>query len=119
MDKLPDIQTSISSPDLFLAFKNQMKKDFDFCALPSGFIDDFTADYDFIMIKTEDAINKITNAASSKLSELLYRIDISEQQIKKLTQQKSESSFNAIIAELIIKRELQKVVIKEFYRKND
>jgi hypothetical protein len=47
---------------------------------------------------------------------LLYRIDVSELQIKKLSREKPENEMNEIMAELIIKRELQKVVIKEHYR---
>ena len=50
--------------------------------------------------------------------QLLYRIDISEAQLKRyLLENKSDNYFN-VIAELIIKRVLQKVVIKQFYKNN-
>jgi hypothetical protein len=51
--------------------------------------------------------------------QLLYLIDISEAQLKKyLTENKKETHFN-VIAELIIKRVLQKVVIKQYYKSKE
>jgi hypothetical protein len=50
---------------------------------------------------------------------LLYRIDISEAQLKRyLNKNKDESHFN-VIAELIIKRVLQKVVIRQMYKNSE
>jgi hypothetical protein len=50
---------------------------------------------------------------------LLYRIDISEAQLKRyLNENKNESYFN-VIAELIIKRVLQKVVIRQHYKNKE
>jgi hypothetical protein len=50
---------------------------------------------------------------------LLYRVDISEAQLKRyLSEAKNESYFN-VIAELIIKRVLQKVVVKQYYKNRE
>jgi len=50
---------------------------------------------------------------------LLNRIDISEAQLKKyLNENRNEDRFN-VIAELIIKRVLQKVVIRQHYKSNE
>jgi hypothetical protein len=47
---------------------------------------------------------------------LLYRIDIPEVKLKKEIALKKEMRMEEVVAELIIKRELQKVVIREFYK---
>ena len=118
MDNLPDIITSISKPDLFEAFKIQLKKDFDNCGLNSDFMTKLIPDYNFILDLLSKEVSLIIKTSNDKLMELLYRIDISEMQIKKLGIQKPESTFNQIVAELIIKRELQKVVIKQMFKNN-
>lgn len=116
MDNLPDLIKSISKPDLFEAFKVQLKKDFDNCGLSSDFITELIPDFEFILNILCVEINPIGKASNDKLMELLYRIDISELQIKKQSLIRPEASFDQIVAELIIKRELQKVVIKQMFK---
>jgi hypothetical protein len=118
MKDLPDIRTSISKPGLFGAFKIQLKKDFENCGINSDFSDELIADFDFILQLLSTEVNHIIKTSNDKLTELLYRIDISELQIKKLGSKNPATPFNQIIAELIIKRELQKVVIKQMFRDN-
>ena len=119
MTEWPDIRISISKPDLFEAFKIQLKKDFDNCGVNPDFMGKMIPEFDFILKLLSEEIKKIIKNSNEKLRELLYRIDINELQIKKLSQQNPEASFEVIIAELIIKRELQKVVIKQFYKNNE
>ena len=126
MEELPDLNMGISKPDLFEKFKTQLKKDFENCGLDSGFTENLIPDYDFIFNLVNLEVEKINLSAvrhdkskSNKLNELLYRIDISEMQIKKAFAVNSNTTLNEIIAELIIKRELQKIVIKEHYKSKD
>lgn len=116
MDELPDINTGISKPDLFEKFKMQLQKDFEFCGLDGKFAVDLTPDFDLILKVVHLEVEKINKASSGKLNELLYRIDISEAQIKKAFNLKQDSELNEIIAELIVKRELQKIIIKEHFK---
>jgi hypothetical protein len=119
MDELPDIITGISKPDLFQKFKAQLQKDFEFCSLDGKFATELTPDFDLILKLVHLEVEKISKASSGKINELLYRIDISEAQIKKAFNLKPGSGLNEIISELIVKRELQKIVIKEHYRTKD
>ncbi len=116
MEELPDIITGISKPDLFQKFKMQLQKDFENCGLSGEFVNGLTADFNSIMNVVETEIEKINKISAGKLTGLLYRIDINEGQIKKLMNQKPEGRFNEIVAELIIKRELQKIIIKEHFK---
>jgi hypothetical protein len=47
---------------------------------------------------------------------ILYRIDLSDEQIKKAVNANSSEPFPEIITDLIIRRELQKVVIRNHYK---
>lgn len=114
MSELPDINSGISKPELFEKFKLQLQKDFENCNLNGSFATDLIRDYDAILGKVHLEVEKI-GRSSGKLNELLYRIDISEAQIKKASGLNS-NSFTEMVAELIVKRELQKIVIKEHFK---
>ena len=109
---LPNIQNQISHPELYELFINQLKKDFENSAIDITFINDFIQDYQFIHDSLTKKLKCILKSSTFKLNELLYRIDISEGQIKILSQKKPQMSFEELLAELIMKRILQKVVIK-------
>ena len=56
-----------------------------------------------------DLINKDFNA----LVQLLYRIDVNEKKLKQLLQQNKNTDASLIIADLIIKRQLQKIATRK------
>jgi hypothetical protein len=116
MDELPDINAGISKPDLFEKFKAQLQKDFEFCNLDGTFAIDIIPDFDRILKVVHSEVEKINRVSSGKINELLYRIDISEAQIKKAINSAPDSELTKIISELIVKRELQKIIIKEHFK---
>jgi hypothetical protein len=116
MSDLSDNISALSKPDLFEAFKLQLIKDLENCGLNADFVRTLTADYETILTSVARDVKKIMAGSENKLSELLYRIDISEAQIAKLMKDKRELEFSDIIAELVIKRELQKVVLKQMFK---
>lgn len=117
MADLPDIFTGISRPDLFDAFKQQLKKDFESCGIEAAFADKLLPDYEAILKAVAQEMQKLLKG--SKWMELLYRIDISENQVRRLSKEKPDQNQDEALAELIIKRELQKVVIKAYFKKNE
>jgi hypothetical protein len=116
MDKLPDIIKGIAKPDLFEKFKIQLQKDFEGAGFNGDFANTLPQDYNVILETIGVEVEKINKLAVSKLTGLLYRVDISELQIKKLSSERPDSSMNEIISELILKRELQKIIIKEHFK---
>jgi hypothetical protein len=118
-EDLPDINQGILKPELFEKFKLQLQKDFENCGVDGTFCNCLKADYDLIFQELYNSVKQINKNVNSKLNELLYRIDISEVQIKKLSKQKPEAELEEVISELIIKRELQKIVYKEFFKKHE
>lgn len=62
-----------------------------------------------------DRINYLINADFDKLLRILYAVDVSEMQLKNNLQQGNVDA-GAVIAQLIIDRQLQKIKTREQYR---
>ena len=101
---------------LFQLFIAQLIKDFSSANFDSDFITHLKPDVQEIQFAIIDKLEKVEKISKTKLRNLLYRIDISEKQLLKLSKNKTENSFNEILSELIIKRVLQKVIFKEYYK---
>jgi hypothetical protein len=56
-------------------------------------------------------VNELIMTNFERLVQLLYRIDVSEEKLKKLLRQNPESDAGMIIADLIIERQKQKLLI--------
>ena len=119
MQNLITIKDQLSSKDLFAAFKMQLVKDFDQSNFPSAFVAELKPDYINIHEKIADELQHNEKRTDFNLMQLLNRIDISEAQLKKYLKEKEHESYFNAIAELIIKRVLQKVVIKKYYKNNE
>jgi len=119
MQDLQDIRNQLSSKDLFDAFQMQLVKDFEQSNFPADFVKALEPDYISIHKKIAFELKRNESNSDFNLMHLLYRIDISEAQLKKyLNGNENETYFN-VIAELIIKRVLQKVVIKQYYKNTE
>lgn len=119
MDNLPDIKYQLSSKALFEAFKIQLAKDFEQSNFSADFVANLEPDYNSILEKIVFELQNNEKKTDSNLMQLLYRIDISEAQFKRYLNENNHESYFNVIAELIIKRVLQKVVIKQFYKNKD
>ena len=73
--------------------------------------------YEELFDQIEPHIDHLISSNRSKFLGILYRIDLSDEQIKKAVQENVSESFSSILTDLIIKRELQKVVIRDHYKK--
>ncbi len=107
--------TGLEKPSLFDKFKTQTHKDFEM----SGVLE-------YMPIITSNNLNKLKDdfyhsilklELSDALKNLLYRIDITELQIKQACLKSPDTALQHVLAELMIKRILQKVVLKELYSK--
>ena len=110
-----DVLQGLQKPDLFQKFKTQVHKDFELAGvveylpnLDSNNLDQLKQEFLNSILKLE-----ISNA----LKNLLYRIDITELQIKQAAQKNQQFALQVVLAELMIKRILQKVVLKDLYSK--
>lgn len=58
-------------------------------------------------------INELINKDFSSLVQLLYRIDIDENNLKQILKQHDGADSASLIAEMIIKRQLQKIATRK------
>ncbi|MEO6304698.1 MAG: hypothetical protein ABIP51_16170 [Bacteroidia bacterium] len=107
-----DVNNYLVQENLFELFKKQLKKDFDSCSLNTDFIEDLPIELPYLKAAVVFELQPLLKN-NSALSSLLYRIDISELQIRNYQLKNKTHNFEDVIAELIIKRILQKVILKK------
>ncbi|MEZ4901021.1 MAG: hypothetical protein R2822_04315 [Spirosomataceae bacterium] len=101
-------------PDLMRDLLHQLSKDFNTAQIPLSLISDRQYAFDELCETMEQAIEKHLKVGGT-LKNLLIRVDLTEKQIKKNLPKALYSNLR-LLSELIIKRELQKVVIRHWYR---
>jgi len=119
MQNLPDLKNQLTSSDLFDAFKKQLVKDFEQSNFPAGFVAALEPGYKNILEKIAFELQRNEKKTDFNLMNLLYRIDISEAQLARYLNENSNENYFIVIAELIIKRVLQKVVIRQYYKNTE
>jgi hypothetical protein len=118
MQNALQVNDQLSSKELFASFKKQLAKDFEQSNFDADF-HDLEPDFSGICEKIVVELQRSEKKADARLMQLLNRIDISEAQWRKhITAQQHKDHLMAI-AELIIKRVLQKVVIKHYYKRKE
>ena len=113
---LNDLSKYINRLDLIKDTANQIIKDFDMFGLEIKFSGNAYNAYEELFEQIEPHINKLISSNQSKFMGILYRIDLSDVQIKKAVEENTSEPFSAIVTDLIIKRELQKVVIRNHFK---
>lgn len=102
----------VSQQELIEKFNIQLLKDFEMSDVSDYLEPIVVFEYDEIHSNIMNAIKKIDNKDFSKYRHLLYRIDISEKTVELELKLKPDSERYAVLADLIIKRILQKVILK-------
>ena len=110
-----DPATYLLKLDLLEAFKLQLKKDFESSSCNADFVDGLAPGYDSLKLAITSELKHIVKHLPTTLYSLLYRIDISEAQLKNHQHNHPELDFEEALSELIIKRILQKVVYKKTF----
>jgi hypothetical protein len=119
MQQVEQIEHQFSSKDLFDAFKLQLAKDFEQSGFPADFIHYLPANFFEVQRALVEQLELSKKRADATTMALLNRIDISEAQLKQSVKERLQENQLLIVAELIIKRVLQKVVIKQYYKTNE
>ncbi|MBS1975979.1 MAG: hypothetical protein JST46_01325 [Bacteroidetes bacterium] len=119
MENLPDIRLQLSRKDLFETFRKQLGKEFDQNNFPGAFVETLDPNYDRIHQAIVDALARQSKQSDFNLAQLLYRIDISEAQMAEYIVHSNRDDHFDAVAELIIKRVLQKVVVRQYYKNKD
>lgn len=106
-----DITSSyIQQKDVLKKLIQQIKKDFSSAGLPIKLLLTHKYSYEELCATIRDAF--LAQSAADMFN-LLYRVDVSEQQLRE--GMPSPGLDVDLIAELVVKRELQKVVLRSMY----
>lgn len=108
-----DINKQLLTEDLFELFRNQLKKDFEGSGLNGDFAATLPSDFNTLKEKIHSELVFLSQRNSSSLPGLLYRVDISDFQLRKYQQDNKTMDFEEALSELIIKRVLQKVILRK------
>jgi len=105
----------LTADELQTKFKAQLFRDFEMCNVEKYLqpITDFS--YEAIHANLSNALKEIFDSGSANYLQLLYRIDISERHLKDKIKAEKERTNYDVLAELVIKRILQKVILKKIY----
>jgi len=99
--------------DLFELFKIQLKKDFEGSGLNGDFAEDLPSAFEDLKERIHAQLFLLLQRNSSALPGLLYRVDISDSQLRNYQSENKTMDFEELISELIIKRVLQKVILRK------
>ncbi|MBN2165382.1 MAG: hypothetical protein JW717_03820 [Marinilabiliaceae bacterium] len=61
-------------------------------------------------------INELMSESNNRFQALLYRIDVSQKDIDMYHRQMPNANYNDVLTELIIHREIKKIMIRDFFR---
>lgn len=111
-----DLSPYFNKLELIKDTANQIIKDFDMFGMEVKFSGNPYDAYEELFEQIEPHIKKLIDTNQSKFMGILYRIDVSDEQVKKAVHANSSEAFSEIVTDLIIKRELQKVVIRNHYK---
>ncbi|MFN8354374.1 MAG: hypothetical protein U0Y10_08010 [Spirosomataceae bacterium] len=109
------LQNYLNTPELLRDLLEQLVKDFKMANLTLSLDLSMAYSFDQLQAKVEETLRQQATTPRS-VQAVLYRVDLSEGQLKKRLNSDAKMTQ---LAELIIKRELQKVVIRHWYRKVD
>jgi hypothetical protein len=73
--------------------------------------------YDELVVQMEQQVDRLLQQSNALFMGLLYRIDISERDILLYEREMKDCSFARVITELIIHREIKKVLYREYIKK--
>ena len=108
---LVSVQSQIKANKYLNETVAQLEKDFLLIGV-SFDIQKPVADYKTLFAYTYNLVNTINERNPKFILNLLYRIDLQEEKVQE-EMQKTKLSFSQMLSELIVKRELYKVVLRE------
>lgn len=114
--KLSELQPYYNRKDLIEKVILQIQKDFNWFNFkitfdPSNQISPYQQLYQQIL----PFVDELLNDDYPKLMAMLYRIDIDEDFLNRQLKLTPNADTDEVISDLIIKRELQKIIIREIY----
>ena len=113
-----DIELYKTRKELIRQTTEQIIRDFERFGLDVFFSGNTEMAYEELFFQMVRIINELLNHNFEKLLSLLYQIDVSESRIYEKELDWPEYSKAEIISELVIHRELKKVITRNYFKTN-
>ena len=115
LPSLSELTPYYNRTDLLEKVVEQVKKDFNWFSFQITFKGEKESPYQELYQQILPLIEELLNDDYPKLMAMLYRIDLDEEFLNRKLKEASHADTDEVIADLILKRELQKVIIREAY----
>jgi len=110
------LQRATQREDLIRKAAEQIIKDFAEFGLEVTFSGEVHNFYQELFSQMKTHVDQLLGEQYPRFLSLLYRIDVSEQQVAMYQQEMADASYLDAVTELIIHRELKKVMIREYFK---
>jgi hypothetical protein len=97
----------------------QVIKDFGLFGMQIDFPNDINWAYDELFNQLETHVSRMLVENDRMLLSLLYQIDVSEKKIHIEAQKRPDKPLHHIVTELILDRELRKVLTRNYFKKEN
>jgi hypothetical protein len=112
-----DLRKASKREDLIRETAAQIIKDFAEFDLSIGFSGNVHDFYQELFGQMKQHVAYLLSEKTEKFLNLLYRIDVDISDIESYQMQVPEIPFDSLVTELIIHRELRKVLMRDFFRR--
>lgn len=102
--------------ELIIETGKQIQKDFGEFGFQINFSEQADLFYEELFHQMKFYVADLLSNNMQQFMHFLYRIDVSEQQIALYQQEMPDSNYDEVITELIIHRELKKVITRDYFR---
>ena len=110
---LSEVNKSIQNNLFLQETAQQLEKDFLMIGINFD-IDTPVSDYKYLFSFTYHLVNALNEQNPQKVLILIYRIDLAEKKVQE-EMQKTQLSFTEMLSEMIVKREIYKVILRKKY----
>ncbi len=111
-----DIEPYKAETEIIRMTVEQIRKDFAMFGLDISFPMRMNMVYEELFSQLDAHVSQLLTVNVQKLMALLYQIDIPERNIMEAWEAHPEFTHAQVIAELIIYRELKKVILRNYYK---
>ncbi len=112
---LSELSAYYSRTDLLEKVVEQLKKDFNWFNFTITFTGKNETPYQELYEQILPLVDELLNDDYPKLMAMLYRIDLDDELLNRKLKESAQADTDEVITDLILKRELQKVIIREMY----
>ena len=113
-----DIEIYKTKNEVIRQTAEQVKKDFNMFGMDVEFTGDADMAYNEMFMQLTAHVSHLLEIDPHRLSSLLYQVDLGENKIMESSALHPEFTLSEVITELIIHRELKKVLIRNYYKNN-